>query len=166
MKFRLKTLFALTAVAGVWFFLARPNPWLPVLLAVMFGPATVAFAVRRPWTSQAATASLVVILGTMTALALTASSSRSILDGPPEGNCSLYGDHVEIRIAPYDREEEVAAADIFDFGLSNFKVVHTFYYYTRFWVWVEWHVIVGAPFVYGITLQLLAWWLERRKARA
>lgn len=46
MKFRLRTLFAITALAGVWFSFARIDPWLPIVLAMMFAPTTVTFSYR------------------------------------------------------------------------------------------------------------------------
>ena len=158
MKFRLKTLFALTAVAGVWFFLARLNPWLPVLLALVFGPATVAFTCKREWIVQGTTCSLALLFSIWIAVPdihdgwsarqLNVDGSKAIFWHQPTDTMSQSNDYMKADME-YTQE-----------GFSKLGEYH------RRMLIINWRLILVTPFLYGITLHLLARWLERRKAAA
>ena len=156
MKFRLKTLFALTAKAGALFFLARFNSWLPVAVGVAFGPATVALMLR----------SRVILIGCSISLAMVAGAwaFKQAYDGMfgMDGKINLFvseigfGSMLEIGTASETRILFEGPRGMYAVWIVGSRLAIA-------WNWGCVAVIVG---IYGVTLHLLSRWLEPQKARA
>ena len=154
MKFRLRTLFAITAISGALLFLARKNALLPVLPLAMFGPATVVFFKRPTW-----------ILGTIVATLTVWLAGWVVLH--------------EIEIDPSNAEAFrelliVHGVHFDDIGFS-FKIPWMHFrlraatfgidQYGGFWstLYLQHALLMLLIIAYGLSLQLLAWWLKRRR---
>lgn len=149
MKFRLRTLFALTAISGASFFLARINPWLPVLPLVMFCPLTVVYFKRPSWIPATIIATLTLWLTGVVILDACAARGLGFLPGSVGNGLCFY-----------------VPGDSWRFGFNIGSLVVT-------------SSLIGEPPVmylshpllmlfiaaYGLALQFLAW-LVRRRAKA
>ena len=155
MKFRLKTLFALTAVAGVYLFLARLNPWLPVLFTVMFAAPTAAFALNRQWVTRCATVSMAAVLilwicvTTITGIQGWRNDSATFGISAFAIGLNLYG--IATPSQPPGYNPMYDGAVLYSVHFSD----------SKWYLNIYWQGIITTTFLYGIILNLLAHWLER-----
>ena len=152
MKFRLRAMFALTAVSGALFFLARINRWLPILPLVMFGPLTVVFFKRPTWILGTIVATTTVWAGVVVAAALEVWGGPT-LDSPGAA-LSAYGVHVTPTLL-WEFQCDIGSLAVTESLGGHFTIVHLSHPLLQ--------LLVTA---YGLTLQFLAWWLKRRRAKA
>ena len=157
MRFRLKTLFATTAVAGLWFFLARLNPWLPVLLVVMFGPATVAFL----WCPAKILVAMLATLTVITGIARAAYYGIGMTEDTSAG-FSFTPIHVQFVFAAPGQASTSGFVDIWGGGNVGVAAMHSTG--PRLMWDAPLPVLLPLITAYGATVHLLARWLELRKA--
>ena len=154
MNFRHRTLFAIMALAGALFFLARINPWLPVLPLVMFGPLTVVFFKRPTWL-------LATIVATWSAwLAGLVAVSDISSWGWGGITYDLFGVGVYLDGLYFKTALEPFEFKLWFFGLDASLDGHSSdLYFSHF-------SLMLSIIAYGLGLQLLALRLKRHKAKA